>query len=219
LNGETTRERMQVRIVRRDGSALWCSMTRSVLRDRDGTPRFTMAQLEDATETRAVVDRLAALAHTDPLTGVTNRRGLDAELTGLLADAVASAPAALYFVDLDGFKVVNDRLGHAGGDVVLQTVAQRLIGLTRTGDTVARVGGDEFIVLARHVGSEEAANRLAERLRNVAVTVDDVPTLVVRASVGMARPRAYDSAQALIDRADRMMYRVKQARTVSDGRP
>ena len=219
LNGETTRERMQVRIVRRDGSALWCSMTRSMLRDGDGTPRFTMAQLEDATESRAVVDELAALAHSDPLTGVSNRRGLDVALAGLLTDAVASSPAALYFVDLDGFKEVNDRLGHAGGDVVLQTVAQRLLGLTRTGDTVARVGGDEFIVLARHVGSEEAAERLGQRLRDMAVTVDAAAALVVRASVGMARPRAYDSAQALIDRADRMMYRVKQARVVSDAHP
>lgn len=212
--GETTRERMQVRIVRRDGSVLWCSMTRSLVRGEDGRPRYTMAQLEDATETRAVVDQLAALAHTDPLTGVANRRGLDAELTSLLADPVVSVHAALYFVDLDGFKEINDAHGHAAGDTALRAVAERLIALTRTGDTVARVGGDEFVVLARHVGSDDAARRLGERLAAMEVRPGDLAGLAVRASVGMARPRPYDSAQALVDRADRMMYRVKHRRAL-----
>lgn len=214
VDGETTRERMQVRIVRRDGSVLWCSMTRSLVRGEDGRPRYTMAQLEDATETRAVVDQLALLAHTDPLTGVANRRGLDAELTSLLLDPVVSVHAALYFVDLDGFKEINDAHGHAAGDTALRAVAERLIGLTRVGDTVARIGGDEFVVLARHVGSDDAARRLGERLAGMEVRPDGAAGFAVRASVGMARPRPYDSAQALIDRADRMMYRAKQRRTL-----
>jgi diguanylate cyclase (GGDEF)-like protein/PAS domain S-box-containing protein len=210
LSGQSTRERMQVRIIRRDGSALWCTLTRSVLRDQAGTPRFTMAQLEDATETRDMVSQLSALAHSDPLTGLTNRRGLEIELATLLADPVASAHAAVYFLDLDGFKVVNDRLGHREGDVALREVAQRLIGLTRTHDTVARVGGDEFVILARHVGSDAAAALLRDRLAQMEVVVSTDPPATVRASVGLARPNVHDSVQALIDRADRVMYRQKR---------
>ena len=160
------------------------------------------------------------LAHTDPLTGLTNRRGFEIELEGLLSDPVGAGHAALFFLDLNGFKLVNDRLGHRAGDDALRVIADRLRSLTRAHDTVARVGGDEFVILARQVGADPAAAQLAERFGQALLRPPGAPDVVVRASVGVAVPQAGDTAQALIERADRAMYAAKRDQgTVSDERP
>jgi len=217
--GLTARERMQLRIVRRDGSVVWHTLTRSVLRDQAGAVRYILAQVEDASETHDLVSRLAVQAHTDPLTGLANRRGLETELTRLLEDPLKAAHAAVFFLDLDGFKEVNDRLGHAAGDRALRIVGERLLSLTRAHDTVARVGGDEFVILARHVGGPGAEVVLAERFAQILVHLAHELPVEVRASVGSARPAPGDTAGGLLERADRAMYRSKRRAPVSDERP
>ena len=114
---------------------------------------------------RELSARLAEQAVRDPLTGLANRMLLEERLRAVLArDGRSGATTGLLFLDLDGFKQVNDRLGHLVGDAVLQAVAQRLTGAVRPSDTVARVGGDEFVVLVEDT-DEESLGQLVDRLR------------------------------------------------------
>lgn len=113
-------------------------------------------------------DLMQALAHTDPLTGLANRRGLERALAmgiGSVARGDARTPdMALFMLDLDGFKQINDQLGHEAGDEVLTTLARRLRGSTRAGDLVARLGGDEFVVLATSLSSPADAAAVGRKL-------------------------------------------------------
>jgi diguanylate cyclase (GGDEF)-like protein len=154
----------------------------------------------------ALLRRHEALAATDPLTGCPNRRAfLDRLATGIAA-AGRGRRSVVCLVDLDGFKAVNDRAGHAAGDAVLRAVTAALTGAVRATDTVARLGGDEFAVLAE-VSAQFPAEVLAERLRS-AVAAAGAPAGVT-ASVGVARVRPDDDADQLLHRADAAMYRAK----------
>jgi diguanylate cyclase (GGDEF)-like protein len=148
------------------------------------------------------------LAGTDPLTGVPNRRAFLQRLRVATEQARESSPAVVCLVDLDGFKGVNDREGHAAGDAVLQAVTAALTYAVRETDTVARLGGDEFAVLAE-VSPSTPAELLAERLRD-AVAAAGRPSGVT-ASVGLAEVRAGDDVHDLLHRADAAMYRAKTA--------
>jgi diguanylate cyclase (GGDEF)-like protein/PAS domain S-box-containing protein len=121
--------------------------------------------VNDVTEAEQSAERLRRLAEEDPLTGLANRRGLAAALDAALAPADASPPPfALIMLDLDHFKLVNDSLRHETGDAVLREVARRLTRAVRPGDCVARVGGDEFLILSHGLQAEAAVTQ-AERLR------------------------------------------------------
>ncbi len=164
-----------------------------------------------------VMERLHAQAHSDALTGVTNRRGLLKAIEALHARAGRSAHGyVVLMVDIDHFKAVNDRHGHEGGDRVLQRVASSLRDGLRTGDTVARWGGEEFCVLLPRMGLGDA-QALAERL-TVQVALDGEPSVTI--SVGVAEARAdRESAEAVIRRADRALYQAKESgrnRVVAD---
>ena len=146
-----------------------------------------------------------ALASTDPLTGCSNRRAF----LGRLETAVGeSTPTVVCLVDLDGFKGVNDRGGHAEGDRVLQRVTAALSAAVRESDTVARLGGDEFAVLAEVTAVLPAAD-LAERLRQAVAFVGQ--HCGVTASVGVTEVVPGDDVHDLLFRADAAMYRAKTA--------
>jgi diguanylate cyclase (GGDEF)-like protein len=153
--------------------------------------------------------RLAQLAFTDPLTGLANRQALREELDAALArgDRVAVA-----LVDLDGFKQVNDRLGHAAGDEVLVTAADRMRGEVRDGDLVARLGGDEFVVLVlgrdEDVSAEVAA-RLAFVIGEPMRVAGEVIT--VGAACGGVAAGPCETTDVLLGRADRAMYAAKRS--------
>ncbi|MGC9668533.1 diguanylate cyclase domain-containing protein [Planosporangium sp. 12N6] len=162
-----------------------------------------------------LLDQTWRLAHLDALTGLPNRRAFMAEL----AAAVRAGSGALLFIDLDGFKGINDSLGHAAGDDLLAAVAGRLQGCSRSGDLVARLGGDEFVVLARPVDGEPEMRRIAQRIREAFTEPVAVSggTVRVRLSVDGTRYTAGESAEDVLNRADSAMYRVKRARRpVSD---
>jgi two-component system cell cycle response regulator len=154
-------------------------------------------------------------ALTDPLTGLYNRRYMATHLPGLLAKAAASGkPLALFMIDIDHFKKVNDGYGHAAGDAVLKAVAARIPDLVRAEDTAARMGGEEFMAVLPDAGPE-AALRVAERLRQaIAETkIADAGApggLTVTVSIGVASARAGDAPEALMARADAALYRAKQ---------
>lgn len=185
---------------------------------------LTLQQHERELELR-VAERTAALAAAnvqlrelslrDPLTALANRAALSAHLDRALQRARRSGqPLALLMIDLDGFKAVNDRLGHEAGDRVLMEVADRLNHCARGGDLVARLGGDEFVLVAEQIAGEAAALQLAERLldelqQTMAV---DLHRVTVGASIGIVLG-GVDPVEAseLLKRADHAMYAAKAA--------
>ena len=157
---------------------------------------------------------MQTLAHTDPLTGLPNRRGLERELAAALSHASAERLLAVCLVDLDGFKAVNDRLGHDAGDELLVAVAVRLRGQLRHRDVVARLGGDEFVILARDLGGERDAWQLGSKLVEAFTEpfVLSGQSCRVGLTVGFAlAPLDGGDASALLRRADAAMYAGKQS--------
>ncbi|MCB1997835.1 MAG: GGDEF domain-containing protein [Burkholderiaceae bacterium] len=159
-------------------------------------------------------DTLRSMAHTDPLTGLPNRRGLPEQIEQRLRDARADRQLALVVLDLDGFKAVNDRHGHAVGDALLIAVAARLQANVREHDLVARMGGDEFLVVADGLRNEEQAQALAEHLLQAFAAPFDAAGH--RCQVGLTAgyvlaAAGSGDAQALLRAADGAMFEGKRA--------
>ena len=150
------------------------------------------------------------MAHTDSLTGLVNRRAMGNRLEGELERAKRyDRPFALILGDIDHFKTVNDGHGHAVGDQVLREVAARLSAQLRTGDQIARWGGEEFLVLAPETDLNQA-HALSQRLFD-AIAASPVAGLEISLSIGVACYRRGDSIAVLLSRADEAMYRAKVA--------
>jgi diguanylate cyclase (GGDEF)-like protein len=170
------------------------------------------AQLQDS---RARILELEARVDIDPLTETLNRRGFERELKRSVAYVKRyGTSAALIYVDLDGFKPVNDRHGHAAGDVVLKAIAATLVRQVRASDVVARIGGDEFAILLWNVSGPAAAAK-ATALEAVVYATPvrwGSSTLVVGASAGVALLGALDLPADVLARADAAMYARKRAK-------
>jgi diguanylate cyclase (GGDEF)-like protein len=192
---------------------------------KDGVPAATapsaglLAEIErlkhDLVLAAQRIAELEARADDDPLLGILNRRGFERELTRSLAYVKRyGTGAALMFIDLDGFKSVNDRHGHIAGDALLKAVAAALKGHVRASDVVARLGGDEFGVLMWNADEALALAKAAE-LENIIAQVradhGDMQ-LAVGASAGVVALDPDASAAATIDAADKAMYARKKAR-------
>lgn len=172
----------------------------------------------ELTAARARVAELEVHADVDPLLGILNRRGFERELTRSLAYVRRyGTPAALVYVDLDGFKPVNDTHGHAAGDAVLKAVAATLTRNVRASDVVGRLGGDEFAVVLWNVTPAAVAAKAAalEGLIAAARIAWSDTTLGVGASAGAAMLDPADGAADVLARADKAMYARKAARRVT----
>jgi diguanylate cyclase len=159
-------------------------------------------------------ETLRSLAHTDPLTGLPNRRGLQQELAAALPRAGSDRLLGVYLLDLDGFKSVNDRLGHDTGDELLRLVAERLRAPLRHRDVVARLGGDEFVVMATDLPGDDEARRLGQKLLDAIAAPFTVrgERCQIGLTVGYAlAPLDGHDADSLLKRADAAMYAGKQA--------
>jgi diguanylate cyclase (GGDEF)-like protein len=174
-----------------------------------------VAQAASALQTARLVDKVTHQARHDGLTGLANRAVFTERIEKALAVAGESGePVGLFFVDLDGFKAINDELGHHAGDELLCRVADRLLGTVRSNDTVARLGGDEFAIVLSGVGSHAVVDAAAERVARAfdepfAVGGDQ---LMLGASVGRAVwPEDAYEIEALMRHADAAMYREKRA--------
>jgi diguanylate cyclase (GGDEF)-like protein len=159
-------------------------------------------------------DRLRSQAHADPLTGLLNRRGLTSVVEPLLAQTGAGRMGAVFVLDLDGFKPVNDTHGHDAGDELLVGVAQRLKAQVRSTDLVARIGGDEFVVVVGGLPGESEAERLGAKME--AAFVEPFAAGGASCRVGLTigyalAPHDGRELQALLKRADAAMYAGKQA--------
>lgn len=168
---------------------------------------------QDATRIRGESERLRSLAHTDMLTGLLNRRGLEEALPQRLAGSSSTLMLAVYLLDLDGFKGVNDSLGHGCGDELLRAVAQRLRHQVRPDDLVCRLGGDEFVVCASGLAPDDVT-RVGQKLLLVfeqPFPVGDA-LLGAAATIGCATaPQQGLELTALLKRADEALYRGKAA--------
>jgi diguanylate cyclase (GGDEF)-like protein len=158
---------------------------------------------------------LARMAHHDSLTGLPNRKLLDDRLQQTLVRAKRNvSQVALLYLDLDGFKNLNDTLGHEAGDQALQEIARRLLGLVRDTDTVARMGGDEFVLLAADFEdpAQGAALTLAQRcIEAIAVPLQLRGSRIsIGVSIGIALGSGDETPQALLGAADKAMYQAKQ---------
>jgi diguanylate cyclase (GGDEF)-like protein len=164
---------------------------------------------------RARVGELETHAERDPLTDVMNRRGFERELKRAGAYVQRyGGNAALVYLDLDGFKPVNDRHGHAAGDAVLRAVAAALVTAVRVSDTVARIGGDEFAVLLWNLSADAARNKALALERAIAATTVawDGRRLAVGATAGVAELAPDQDIAGLLARADAAMYSRKRKR-------
>ncbi|MBL8512729.1 MAG: GGDEF domain-containing protein, partial [Betaproteobacteria bacterium] len=180
----------------------------------DGRATRSIGAILDVTELKEREAEIERLALEDPLTGLPNRRLFEDRLEhALTAARRTKGPVAVMLIDLDGFKSVNDQHGHDAGDAVLRGVAARLKDSMRESDTVARTGGDEFIVIAAGIGSREDAAAFAHKLLAAIcepLLWNGVP-LKVGASIGVALyPSDDDHPAQLVRHADEAMYRVKE---------
>ena len=187
----------------------------SVMRDSSGAVTGVLSSGSDITERLKSEAAVAHLAYHDQLTGLANRTLLEEHLEiGLARAARDGRELALLYLDLDNFKMVNDSLGHAAGDRLLEMVAERLSGATRGSDIVARHGGDEFLILLADLdgGSSQVAESVASKILSVLeepFTMDEAE-FVVGASLGVAiYPRDGETASALMRAADSAMYQAK----------
>ena len=196
----------------------WLTIT--AVRDDAGLTTHYVASFSDITSRKTAEGEIQSLAFYDPLTGLPNRRLLMDRLAQAMAERdPAALKGALLFVDLDNFKTLNDTLGHANGDLLLQQVAQRLVTCTREGDTVARLGGDEFVVLLD--GLSESTAEAATQAEVVAAKI--IATLNQSYQLGSYVHRStpsigitlFGDGQESIDeplkRADMAMYQAKAA--------
>ncbi|MGH9205619.1 MAG: PAS domain S-box protein, partial [Acidimicrobiales bacterium] len=214
LDGEIDSYHLEKRYLHSDGHVVWASLNSSCVRDKDGKPLYVIGQVEDITERRAMREWMAHAAIHDSLTDLPNRALLMDRLEVALHHADRKqSQIAVIFLDLDHFKLINDSFGHEGGDVVLRAVAQRVHGSVRPEDTVARIGGDEFIVLCEEVPDESSALEIAQRVS----AAFDAPFSVsgldvyVTASVGLSMSKpSQDSPASVLRNADSAMYRAKE---------
>jgi diguanylate cyclase (GGDEF)-like protein/PAS domain S-box-containing protein len=213
--GDIDRYEADRRYVTRRGERIWCHVAVSLVRDESGRPDFAITMIEDVTARKAAEDELSRRAMHDALTGLPNRQLL-ADRLGVALSRLERGGAGItvMFCDLDGFKRVNDDLGHDAGDRVLVEVAGRFRACLRSSDTLARYGGDEFVVLCEGAPGQTDAVAMAGRLvasLEPPIALPDGVTVRVGVSIGMTS--ATDGSRTgdrLIRDADTTMYRAKQ---------
>lgn len=204
----------EVRGVGRDGRDVWMLISAARIEDPLEDGPVVLGTAVEIGRRKAMEERLEDIAHHDDLTGLANRRLLEEKAGQTLAlSERGEGRACLLYLDLDGFKRINDRLGHRAGDEVLIRVAERLEAAARGTDVVARVGGDEFVVLLAEVDGREAARSAARRLVDrVGGPLElDGRTLRVEVCAGVALHRIHgESFGKLLEAADHAMYEAKR---------
>jgi diguanylate cyclase (GGDEF)-like protein/PAS domain S-box-containing protein len=205
--------RTQLRMARKDGSPIWIDLSGALVSPETGETMWLMLDITAMKERHEEVEQVA---FHDALTGLPNRLLLADRLRQAIPMASRHGNlVAVCFIDLDGFKAVNDRLGHAAGDRMLQVVAERLRSTTRNNDTVARLGGDEFVLLLTDLQSRqecaEILTRVAQAVREP-VDLGAAGTGHVSASIGVAyAPDESTDGERLLSLADEHMYAAKGA--------
>ena len=197
-----------------DGSVVWVQHSTGLLRDERGMPLFFVSHLQDTTEAHQAKAELTHQAYHDALTGVINRHQLEGRIESALKRlARVGSSVGLLYCDVDDFKTINDRYGHAGGDAVLKLTAERIASTVRSDDLVIRAGGDEFIVVINEPPDVSSAQYIAQKIRTavhkpIPVLDSEVtPTL----SIGVAMAGPSTTADELLHAADHALYMAKES--------
>ncbi|MDA3644891.1 EAL domain-containing protein [Saccharopolyspora indica] len=213
VRGERDQFRVEKQFIRPDGNTVWTEMIVSLVRGEDGLPLYQVALIEDVTDRRMLQERLRHQAMHDPLTRLPNRALFLERLTDVLRQDETGARVALCYMDLDGFKVINDSLGHHVGDDLLVAVADRLAAVVHGDDRlVARMGGDEFVILLQNSRSIGQAVEVADTVLDALEEPFRVGghELSVGASIGIVeRPVPGQTAAELMRDADVTLYWAK----------
>ena len=212
--GSETRNRVEVALLHQSGKTVYCEWFNSALTNAAGHVSSMMSLVQNTTARTLAEAQLQQMATRDPLTGLCNRRAFTERLEqASLRSRRNGETLALLFIDLDGFKAVNDRYGHGVGDEVLCEVARRLLLAVRPSDVVARLGGDEFVVLVEFDVSMASARALGERVRVAMAEQCEFSggQTTVSASIGIALcPPAIRDPVELMRIADAAMYQAKR---------
>ncbi|GAA2815066.1 cyclic Di-GMP phosphodiesterase RmdA [Saccharopolyspora taberi] len=211
--GERDQYRVEKKFSKPDGGLVWTEMIVSLVRGEDGLPLYQVAMIEDVTDRRLLQERLRHQAMHDPLTGLPNRALFLERLDSALARQDPQDRVALCYMDLDGFKVINDSLGHHVGDDLLVAVAERLARSVRGRNRlVARMGGDEFVILLPESAGTDKAVEVADEVLEALVEPIRIGghELSVSASIGIVeRPVHGQTAAELMRDADVTLYWAK----------
>ncbi|GAB1596181.1 putative bifunctional diguanylate cyclase/phosphodiesterase [Lysobacter claricitrinus] len=204
-------------MVRRDGTHFWAECLLSPVRDARGRLAGFLKVARDATARKRDEEKMMLLARMDPLTGLANRTALDEKLVNAAQSAARSRRMmVVHMIDLDHFKAVNDRYGHAMGDELLRRVASRITQVVRSSDFVARLGGDEFVLVQTDVDDPTVGGRVAAQIVDALARPFRIERaeLHIGASIGISVfPRDSVDTKQLLRMADVALYKVK-----SDGR-
>jgi diguanylate cyclase (GGDEF)-like protein/PAS domain S-box-containing protein len=214
LAGTDAPASVEIRLRRADGEIIWARRSASIIRSLAGAPERLVVQLEDVTAEHDAREELRFHAFTDKLTGLHNRAWILNALELDLAQAQSSqGVVGVLFIDLDNFKLVNDSLGHAAGDVVLAEIANRMMTAMRPLDRVGRFGGDEFVVVVPDVHDPTEVERVAEHIAAVLgaeLTIEGhriMPTV----SIGIALSMPDSTAASLLRDTDSALFRAKRS--------
>ncbi|MDB5985746.1 MAG: hypothetical protein JWR16_799 [Nevskia sp.] len=206
---------LQYRIIRPDGEVRWLEDRARLVCNARGQAVRLDGVATDISERKTHDAQMAHMANHDALTGLPNRNLLNDRVAQALAQARRTGrPLALLFLDLDGFKFINDSFGHTQGDILLKAVAARLKQIVWDGDTVARLGGDEFVIMLQNLPHPAAADDVANKLLQALSLplLADNRSLQVTASIGISVfPEDGDNAELLLKHADVAMYQAKAA--------
>lgn len=211
LDGTIEKINFEKRYLRKDGSIVWGSVQASLVRNEMGKPEYFITAIQDITEHKRAEQQVSFMAYHDKLTGLPNRALFFDRLSQAMSQARRSRKhVALLYLDLDGFKPINDLHGHEAGDAVLKMVAQRLLACVRGVDTVARLGGDEFGIVAGDLDEPAEIERVAEKILHAfaqGLMLPDGQQSVVGVSIGISiYPDNGDEMDSLLAAADSAMY-------------
>ena len=215
LAGEIENFKFEKRYLHKNGKVLWGSVQVKLVRDENGEPDYFIVAIQDITERKQAEKIINFMAYHDKLTGLPNRALLFDRLSQNMSQAKRDNKyLALLFVDLDGFKAINDAYGHEAGDAVLKMAAQRFLACVRAVDTVARFGGDEFAIILGNLEDPQQAQGVAEKIVQAFahnLILSEGNECNVGASVGISvYPENGSAMDSLMTAADQAMYESKR---------
>lgn len=214
--GKIKTYQMEKRYFRKDGSIIWIYLSVSMVTDNNGDPVHYISQIEDITDRKERQNQILHQSTHDELTGLPNRRLMSDRLTRSFAlSRRYKRSFALMYIDIDHFKQVNDEYGHDAGDELLKWLASKISACIRTSDTLARQGGDEFVLILSEISTPDDAVMIVDKIFHAIreVSYDGSIQMQVSLSIGVAifDPNSSDTIDDLLKKADLALYRVKHA--------